>query len=268
MNIDWRRVAEPQEDGYDVEVTKNMWVISHYAHAVQRPINPDAGLVWPEGKARWVRLEDNIAPDSVMKNLAPTAAGVRQGLALLDTWPGVRRACAELLVGICPLTLGTEGGGHGCCCGNFGDDWGWIYVSADSPSGFAEGVVHEMGHWKLRALGVQFESWNNLLLDHRPEDLYVSPVRKDIARPMGAVLHAQYSYIHVAKMCISILKATPNPTKDDFDWTTLQLRRITEGQETLREHAQGTPGAGIQFLAGLDDWTTRVLTEGWEAVRQ
>lgn len=265
--VDWRRVAEPQEDGYDVRVALDALANSRYASKSPRPLPLEPLLVWPEGRACFVKLSDNIAPDDVMKDLAVDHPSVQRGLRLIDTWPAVRPLCAQLLVGLAPLTMGfPEGGGHGCCCGNFGDDYGWIYVTADSASGFAEGIVHEMGHWKLKAFGIWFEDWTEELLLNRAHELYTSPVRKDMARPMGAVLHAQYSYVHVAAMCNAVLKATPDPTKDDYDWTALQLRRITEGQGTLREHARGTPEAGEPFLEGLDVWTTRVLKEGWEAV--
>jgi hypothetical protein len=267
--VDWRRVAEPQEDGYDVQVALDAFTRSRYAHKTPRALPHDVPLVWKEGRASFVRLADNVAPDDVMKDLPTDDRRVQQGLLLIDTWPAVRLGCAQLLIGLAPLTMGfpdASGGGHGCCCGNFGDDFGWIYVTADSASGFAEGIVHEMAHWKLRAFEIWFEDWTQALLLNRPDELYASPVRKDMTRPMGAVLHAQYSYVHVAAICNAMLKATPDPTKDDYDWTALQLRRITEGQGTLREFARGTPDAGVPFLEGLDNWTARVLKEGWDAV--
>jgi HEXXH motif-containing protein len=167
-----------------------------------------------------------------------------------------------VLTAICPLTRGVPQGGHGCCCGNYHDDFGWIYVTADDPWGFAEGIVHEMAHWKLRALGVQFEDWTDLLLKHQPTELYASPVRKDKPRPMGAVLHAQYSYVHVAEMVRRMYEAAPYPTPADASWLAIQLARIKEGQGTLRAHARGTPGVGDMFLEGLDFWTTEVLSTG------
>lgn len=267
--VDWRRVAEPQEDGYDIIATLQAVTQSRYASfARTRPMPADRSLVWPEGRTRFVKLADNVAPDSTLRDMPPDHINVKQGLRLLDTWPIIRPLCRQVLIGLAPLTMGVPGGSgsHGCCCGNFGDDFGWIYVTADSPSGFAEGIVHEMGHWKLRALGIWFEDWTDTLLLNSPSELYTSPVRKDIERPMGAVLHAQYSYIHVAAICVAILKATLQPTKDDVDWTALQLRRIEEGQHTVRSYAHGTPEAGVPFLEGLDDWTTRVLKEGWEAL--
>jgi HEXXH motif-containing protein len=196
------------------------------------------------------------------------ARASRAGLALISAWPVVERQCAELVLALAPLTQGSATGSHGCTCGNFGDDWGWIYVTADSLWGFAEGIVHEMAHWKLRAMGIWFEHWTDLLLLNDPAERYESPVRKDMPRPMGAVLHGYYSYVHVAAMCVAMLKAAKAPTAGDVDWTEVQLSRIEEGQATVRAFARGTPGVGDEFLAGLDEWATRVLTEGREVVAQ
>lgn len=263
--IDWRRVAAPQEDGYDIRVTLQYLEYSRYANKLKRPPN-DAPNVWPEGQARWVALTESMRPSTELHDMPLDNPFVKQGLSLIDTWPAARPLCAHLLLAICPLTTRRGQAGHGCTCGNFGDDWGWIYVTADNPWGFAEGIVHEMGHWKLRTFGIWFEDWTPLILKNSMEDKYTSPVRKDMPRPMGAVLHAQYSYIHVAAMCTAMLKAAEQPTGADYDWTALQLKRITEGQATLREHAVGTPGVGDAFLEGLDDWTTRVLEEGKDAI--
>jgi hypothetical protein len=264
--VDWWRIAEPQADGYDVRMTLEALQSSRYAELAPRPVPQDAPLVWPEGRARFVRLSDNINPSPDFQDLPADHERVKAGLALIDTWPQVRPLCAELLIGLAPLTLGSPQGGHGCSCGNFGDDWGWIYVTADCAPGFAEGIVHEMGHWKLRAFGIWFEDWTDQLLLNKPHELYTSPVRKDIERPMGAVLHAQYSYVHVAAMCIAMLKAKHNPNGDDYSWAALQIKRITEGQQTLRAHARGTPDAGVPFLESFDVWTSRVIEEGKVAV--
>lgn len=263
--IDWARVAAPQVDGYDTRVAFEVFQTTRYATKGRTPPST-AEKIWEDGRAVFVTMQDaNQRPSSSLEDMPLTDPRVRRGIKLLDHWPEVRRQCAELLIGVSPLMLGKGEDGHGCTCGNYGDDFGWIFVSADSPWGFAEGIVHEMGHWKLRALGVWFEDWNDLLLANKFDELYASPVRKDKPRPMGAVIHAQYSYIHVARICTLLLAATPQPTVNDVDWTALQLKRITEGQLTIREHARGTE-AGQQFLAGLDAWTTQVLEEGHRVV--
>lgn len=268
MSIDWKRVAEPQEDGYDAKVTLQYLEQSRYAQHMKQPPS-DAVKVWPEGRSVFVNMAASCCkPSNDLTDLPYDAPTVRKGLAMLDLWPAVKRQNQELMIALSPLSLGGSESGHGCTCGNYGDDWGWIYVTADNPWGLAEGIVHETGHWKLRALGVWFENWTDLLLLNDPKDRYVSPVRKDMTRPMGAVLHAQYSYIHVAEMCVRMLAASDKPNSSDYEWTELQLTRIAEGQGTLREHARGTPGVGEPFLDGVDEWTTRVREMGAKAMER
>lgn len=264
-DVNWERVAAPQSDGYDLDVTLRALGVSRYSERLAKDVPAHAPLVWPNRRARWVSLADHSTPDPSFHTLDFTAPQVLAGLRCLEVWPEGHRLAADLLVAIAPMTLGAEQKGHGCTCGQFADDWGWIYVTADNPWGFAEGVVHEAAHWKLRALGIWFEEWTPDLLANLPTDLYTSPVRKDKARPMGAVLHAQYSYIHVAAMCTALLRNTLAPADQDIEWTALQLRRITEGRGTLLEHARGTT-AGAAFLRGLDAWTGQVLADGWKAV--
>lgn len=266
--VDWKRVAEPQADGYDSQVILKQSQSGRYAIRKSQPTGP---LVWPDGRARWITVvETRMMPSTEYGVLPLDDSIISDGLKILDLWPEVRLQCATILEALCPMTsahrAGSRGQGHGCSCGHFGDDFGWIYVTADDSWGFAEGIVHEMGHWKLRALGMWFEDWTPFILDHGFDELYASPVRKDKPRPMGAVLHAQYSYIHVARMSSLALKATSQPTMQDVEWAELQLSRITEGQGTLRDNARGTKGVGDAFLAGVDAWTTRVLTEGHEIV--
>lgn len=266
---DWKRVAAPQEDGSDTAAILGACGRGRYA---ERPaIIPAGPNIWNDGRARWaLELTPHQRPSPEYEVLPVGDAILLQGLRMLDLWPAARRQCAELLVGLCPMTTESRkehrGKGHGCSCGHFGDDFGWIYVTADDAWGFAEGVVHEMAHWKLRALGIWFEEWTGDLLENSPSELFTSPVRKDKARPMGAVLHAQYSYIHVARMSTLMLQATEQPSLQDIDWADLQLRRITEGQETLRTHARGTLEKGRPFLQGVDRWTSEVLTAGHDIV--
>lgn len=266
MEIDWSRIAEPQPDGYDIRATLDHLPQSRYGTQGLKPLPPGAPRIWPEGRAVFVRMADAMQPSSALKDLPHDDPSVKAGLALIDNWPAIRPLCAHLLLALCPMTQGRNQLSHGCTCGNFGDDWGWIYVTADNDWGFAEGIVHEMAHWKLRTFGVWFEEWTPFLLANSMTDRYVSPVRKDMERPMGAVLHGYYSYVHVAALCVAMLKASKTPTSGDYDWTDLQLKRVTEGQATMRAHAVGTPEVGVPFLAGLDAWATRVLEEGHAAM--
>ena len=263
MSVNWELMAKPQPNGYDTDVAIRFTRTGRYAG--RGDLIADGPPIWLDGRARWSSKQDLPSPEFALMD--PKHPRIVDGIKLLDLWPEARAQAAGLLLALCPYTIGENQGGHGCSCGNYRDDFGWIYVTGGDPWGFAEGVVHETAHWKLRALGIMFEEWDDLLLDHSPSQLYDSPVRKDKLRPMGAVLHGQYSYVHVAEMVRRMYEAKGDAVDGaDAQWLALQLKRIMEGQATLREHARGTQPAGADFLAALDEWTSEVLAAGHAAL--
>jgi HEXXH motif-containing protein len=119
-----------------------------------------------------------------------------------------------------------------------------------------------MAHQKLRVLGVSFESATSIV-GNDPRNLYVSPIIKDRLRPMTAVLHAQYSYVHVTALDIRILEAEHDPCRCEAIGRRLgvNLARIKEGLETLRNHLD--PGRhGEEFMRGMFAWTERTIGTG------
>ena len=127
------------------------------------------------------------------------------------------------------------------------------------PIGAAEAIVHEMAHQKLRVLGVSFESASRVVGNDR-RSLYVSPIIKDRLRPMTAVLHAQYSYIHVTQLDIHILEFERDDQRRDVlrNRLNVNLLRILDGQTTLRKHFEPGPH-GREFMVGLSSWMERTI---------
>jgi prolyl 4-hydroxylase len=116
-----------------------------------------------------------------------------------------------------------------------------------------------MAHQKLRVLGVAFESAASVV-GNNPATLYDSPIIKDRLRPMTAVLHAEYSYVHVTALDIHMLQAERDPTRRAVLGSVLEtnLSRIEEGYDTLRKHFE--PGEhGREFLEGFFAWTERTI---------
>ena len=133
--------------------------------------------------------------------------------------------------------------------------WATIFC----PIGLAEAVVHEMAHQKLRVLGVSVESATTVV-GNNPSDLYVSPIIKDRLRPMTAVLHAEYSYVHVTTLDIHLVQAERDSTRRKILRGVLErnLLRIEEGYETLRKYF--VPGEhGREFMEGFYTWTERTI---------
>src|SRR5260221_11585139 len=75
-------------------------------------------------------------------------------------------------------------------------EFGIIYASVESPLCLAQAMVHEMAHHKLRALGISAESATRLITND-PAQLFDCPIRKDRKRPMIALFHEEYTFVHV-----------------------------------------------------------------------
>src|SRR5262249_33658645 len=126
----------------------------------------------------------------------------------------------------------------GSICGPGSRGFGSIAVTVDHHVGFAEGIVHETAHHKLRALGVEVERASRLI--RNPADAtYPSRIRYDCLRPMSAVLHAQYSYPYILQLDLCILRAHECPSRDRrivTDSLAIILPKLEFGFGVLKEH--------------------------------
>ena len=119
-----------------------------------------------------------------------------------------------------------------------------------------------MAHQKLRALGVSFESAARLVTNP-PTQMFDSPIRKDKPRPMTAVLHAQYSFIHVTALDLYML---PGARDEDERQQILMLLarnvpRMQAGYTEIEKNIQ-VDAAGKRFVDAFMAWSQRVLQDG------
>lgn len=159
--------------------------------------------------------------------------------------------------------------GTGCSSGSnlplVDAPWTVIYTTVFDPIGGAEGIVHEAGHLTLHALGVAFESHDGELIKNVPDELFVSPIRKDKLRPMSAVLHAHYSYVLVT--ALDLIIADGMDEGGGLAHLVYNLPRIEEGVVTINEHAKWTE-AGEAFWSGLRNWTERTIEDAHERLER
>ena len=254
--IDWRRLAEPQQDGYDSKVTLCLATEAGY----QRPGTND-GPSFLEGAVSLVRDPLVQFPEGCVP-VGPSHRNVGRAESLLRLWPEVYEQCRCLLD---RLTLFRHQADDvdfviGSICGPGTRGFGSIAVTVDHHVGFAEGIVHEMAHHKLQALGVEFESAKRLLMND-PSIKYPSPIRYDCLRPMSAVLHAQYSYTYIVQLDLTILDARQDRERDHSvvaHSLAVIAPKLEFGNEVIRKHAH-VDSNGEQFLAGLFSWSERIL---------
>ena len=267
--IDWSRLAEPQADHYDSDVILRLASSTTSVGRPQpyrrTPIGDSPSTFDGQVAIRHVyRDEPEFAtfswhyPDAAVDhpNIALAAEHVRR-------WPVAFAQCQRLLEAIHPaiddrLPLESTNIYSGSSCHSleklFGTMWSTIYC----PIGLAEAIVHEMAHQKLRVLGVSFES-STTIVGNDPTARYVSAIIKDRLRPMTAVLHAHYSYVHVTALDVHYLMAEQDLRRVEVLSEVLQrnLSRIEEGYDTIRVHFR--PGEhGVEFVEGLFRWTETV----------
>lgn len=174
---------------------------------------------------------------------------------ILQAWPEARSEAAILLDEIQSLLPSANAtfsmAALGGSCGPW-RGWGSIMVEASNPVGYAEGVLHELAHHKLRALQIDMEEHDGAILLNGPEELYESGVRKDKLRPMSAVLHAHYSYLHVTEIELRAHEL-------EYSMAAMlphQIRRLSEGRAVIAEHARWTDQAVREAVLS---WTDDLL---------
>jgi len=277
-SLDWSRLAEPQADQYDTSA------ILQLASSTTSPDRPNPYQRRAVGSSpavfdgrvavRYVyrdvpefRSLSDQYPDAPLnhQNIATAAEYVR-------TWPIAFRQCQQLLDSIHPalhpeMPLESTEIYRGSLCHSYESLFGTMWATIFCPLGLAEAMVHEVAHQKLRVLGVSVESATTLV-GNDPSDLYSSPIIKDRLRPLTAVLHAEYSYIHVTALDIAILKAERDSARREVMRGVLatNVARIEEGYETLRKHF--IPAAhGEEFIQSLFAWTEKTIDAAHDLLR-
>lgn len=269
IDVDWRRMAEPQEDGYDAEIA--LAAARVHCSASGRP---DL-LRWPLGDAptifagtvavRHVSRRSPLGPE--LENGPLTHPNIAAAVAQVARWPAAYRQIQRLVHTFHPLVDPRVpevawAGLSGSCSHTFPEWFGAIFATIYDPLGLAQAFVHEVAHTKLRALGVDIER-ASALIRNPPGARYLSPIRTDIPRPMTAVFHAVYSFIHVTELDLRMLEHAGDPAlrRRVLDLLGRNVPRMRAGLAVI-EGDIVVDAAGEAFLAGFLPWARRVLDDG------
>ncbi len=133
-----------------------------------------------------------------------------------------------------------------------------VFVTINDLEGCAQGIYHEFAHLRLRTLGVHMETHTGLLLSNEPTELYRSPVRRDIKRPMSAVLQGLYAWLMFVENDWQLYSAGVSAGPDFVAYTFHNLPKIDNGLREVKAFARTTP-AGTDFLAGMYEWADNLL---------
>lgn len=259
VDVDWRRVAEPQADQYDTDITLRL--------AKQR---------------RYERIDTGDAPTccdgaiamyndgSVLTDCMPAPLdhpNIEIGFELIRLWPKVFRQCQGLLDYVAPFLnpLTPRDQVIGSSCGPGAQGFGSVIATVNHHVGFAEAVVGEMSRHKLRALlGTDTETAGRLITNPA-QRLYQSPIRYNLERPMSAVVQAQYSYTYVIALDLAILDDALDLERDRTVAKcslAVIVPKLEFGRRVIAKHVQ-VDDAGAAFIVGLLDWVDRVVGRGY-----
>jgi len=258
---DWSRLAAPQDDGYDTGVILAM------AGAGERA-PPNGAPAMFGGRALLAAREGGLRGDRF--TVAPLDhPNIVRGEMLVALWPAAHRQCAALLREVSPFldtTLTPEQWryNHGSSSDGFPFPFGIVCATVDNAPGFAQALVHETAHHKLRALGVQINAAERLIAND-PAALFESPIVRDRRRPMTAVVHAQYSFMHVTALDVAMYDNAPDEETRAAAAFLLarNVPRMENGRRELAAHLR-TDAAGDAFFASFDRWSDATLRRGRE----
>jgi len=140
----------------------------------------------------------------------------------------------------------------GSLCSNSGNttlDPPGIFLTVTHPTATAEALVHEMAHHKLMRLGVTPDNGGQIL---KPlsEEIYSAAVRRP--RPIAAILHAAYSFLHMVELDLALLEMR----RFEEEARLLLPGNLEVAKDTmarLMAHARPLAG-GETFIAKLSLW--------------
>jgi hypothetical protein len=266
---DWSRLARPQADGYDTAY------ILHLAQSSGSLLRPDpwrrrspAGApTLFEGRVAIRNRDSGGLPSPPYAPLSPDHPNLPAGEAVLRHWPEAAEQYAALIDTVQPWTdtgiPASDRAYPGSSSHSEEAEFGTIMLTADNPFGVAQAMVHEMAHHKLRALGVSLMKAERIVAN-APEELYTSPIVVGRKRPMTAVLHAQYSFIHVTALDLKVYENAPSSSDLRSQAIYLLARnvpRMEAGHEEISGHLR-TDKQGAAFCGAFMRWSGEVLKAG------
>jgi hypothetical protein len=259
-SIDWRKIAEPQIDQYDTLIALEFAKRSGY---IREEIGDDPTFF--DGQVA-IREDPSTLffPDCI--SAEPNHPNVAKGCDLLRLWQPLFRQFQLLIESVAVVSYAPHPTDMvvGSVCGSGHKGFGTISATINHHVGFAEALVHEMAHHKLRALGVQFDEAERIV-KNSPDRKFPSPIRHDCLRPMSAVLHAQYSYTYVSALDIIIIDAAIDRERDYSiaqGSLSSNLPKLEFGLQVIKNNAIFDV-AGTDFLEGLIDWSQRIFSDGY-----
>jgi hypothetical protein len=267
--LDWSRLACPQADGYDTAAVLDLATRtgSPQPPAPRRRRSAQGAPTLFGGRVAIRNRESGGLPAPAYAPASPDHPNLALGEAILCLWPEAAAQFPALVDTIQPWTdtrLPTSGKlAPGSSSDSEEAEFGVVMVTVDHPFGVAQAFVHEMAHHKLRALGVSLLRADRLVAND-PAALYPSPIIVGRERPMTAVLHAQFAFMHVTALDVAVYRGAAGDAELCRQAVFLLARnvpRMEAGYETLSRHLM-TDEEGAAFGRAFLAWSEDVIGAG------
>jgi hypothetical protein len=267
FEVDWSRVARVQADGYDTEVIR-CESLKRGRIVIRDPAAPCIpGMLIRVGHC----YRDLIPPR--LTDAEPSHPSLMAVARYVDQWPEIRHQ-VNLLVGtvhpvIDPLLPSRESAFlTGSMSHSIEELPGTLVSSINCPIMLSLNMVHELAHQKLFELGVYKGCADRFLLN--ATDRCYSPI-KDTERPISAVLHGVFAFLHVLQLELKLLRSWADEAHEDrrdeidqprqlINRAKRNVLRVQTGLSELKRNAK-TDTAGTEFLAGLCEWGSCLADE-------
>jgi hypothetical protein len=261
-------MAAPQQDGYDTEITlllaeqsgMSLPPPAYEAHEIEECATICDGRVAVRAASQRAVMLDTIVP-------APfNHPNLEIGALYLARWREAYTQFGRLINTVYPYTDPSQSRlGHlalGSTSYSSGDEFGSIHATVDNALGFAQALVNEMAHQKLRAIGISEEGAARLIENGQEE--CESPVRRGRTWPMTLVFHDQYSFMHVTALDLRMLAVAEREFERHCILMLLarNVPRMQFGYAELAAHIK-MDADGQLFLGSFMDWSRTILQRGW-----
>ena len=269
--VEWSRMAEPQEGGYDTKVALALAASTPSplrSGSYVRRLAGGAPTIC-EGQVAVRHLEQTEMSPPDFTPAPPDHPNLLKAVEYLRRWPAAYEQFIALIDTVHPcldarikpehreLSVGSSSHSH--------EQWlGALCVTVDHPFGCAQGLIRETARQKLRALGVSTErAWR--LIGNDPSALYPSPIHPGQSWPMTAALHAAYSLACVVELDMRVLESEAGLLEARDQILQLLIRNAVRMEaccDTLARYVE-TDADGDTFMKAFLDWAGRATVRAY-----
>lgn len=264
---DWAIMAVPHKMGSDTLLIKEL------AKGTELTVEPKIGPNEPSLFNNQVALRQFEWHESFLDEFehAPfDHPSIKKAEQLISLWPEVYKQCGSIIHAFNPVLIrGIEDDKNygGSNSHQPKETLGAIWATVHNPVLLAQAIVHEMAHNKLFSIGQHFESTTPLFTNQEKE-VFDSPIRLDIPRPISAVFHGIYAFTHVLALDrIMHEKAKLQNKKQLLGLLKLNALRVKKGVALIEKCAQLTV-EGEAFVGSFLKWAKFEIKAAFEIVKE